>query len=116
VDVVNVPFIYSWPEFVAEEISPIEVDGEIWRRLRATFPDHIKSHTREQISCFGPDGLLRRHDFSIDVVGGAPGQLYATDYRDVDGIVIPMTRRAYASQGDDQIVMVAIDMSAVNIS
>jgi hypothetical protein len=112
----NVPFIYSWPEFVAEEISPIEVDGEIWRRLRATFPDHIKSHTREQISCFGPDGLLRRPDFSIDVVGGAPGQLYATDYRDVDGIVIPMTRRAYVSQGDDQIVMVAIDMSAVNIS
>ncbi len=112
----NVPFLYSWPEFVAEEISPIEVDGEMWRRLRATFPDHIKSHTRQQISCFGPDGLLRRHDFTIDVVGGAPGQLYATDYRDVDGIVIPTTRRAYASQGDDQIVMVAIEMSAVTIS
>lgn len=112
----NVPFLYCWPEFVAEEISPIEVDGEMWRRLRATFPDHIKSHTRQQISCFGPDGLLRRHDFTIDVVGGAPGQLYATDYRDVDGIVIPTTRRAYASQGDDQIVMVAIEMSAVTIS
>jgi hypothetical protein len=40
---------------------PIEVDGETWRRLKVTFPDHIKSHTRQQISCFGPDGLLRRH-------------------------------------------------------
>jgi hypothetical protein len=112
----NVPFIYSWPGFVVHEISPIEVEGEMWRRLGTTFPDHIKSHTREQISCFGPDGLLRRHDFTIDIVGGAPGQPYATDYRDVDGIVIPTTRRAYASQGGDQIVMVAIDMSAVNIS
>jgi hypothetical protein len=112
----NVPFLYSWPEFVSEEISPIEVDGEMWRRLGATFPEHIKSHTRQQISCFGPDGLLRRHDFTIDIVGGAPGQLYATGYRDVDGIVIPTRRRAYASQGDDQIVMVAIDMSAVSIS
>jgi hypothetical protein len=112
----NVPFLYTWPGFDAEEISPIEVDGETWRRLRATFPDHISSHTRQQISCFGPDGLLRRHDFTIDVVGGAPGQLYAADYRDVDGIVIPTTRRAYASQGDEEIVMVAIDMSAVNTS
>jgi hypothetical protein len=112
----TVPFLYSWPEFVAEEISPIEVDGETWRRLEATFPDHIKSHTRQQISCFGPDGLLRRHDFTIDVVDGAPGELYAAGYRDVDGIVIPTTRRAYASQGNDQIVTVAIDMSAVSIS
>jgi hypothetical protein len=52
---------------------PIEVDGETWRRLKVTFPDHIKSHTRQQISCFGPDGLLRRHDFTIDILGGAQG-------------------------------------------
>jgi hypothetical protein len=52
----NAPFLYTWPGFVTEEIGPIEVDGEKWRRLRVTFPDHIKSHTRQQISCFGPDG------------------------------------------------------------
>lgn len=56
----TIPFLYSRPGFVAEEISPIEVDGETWRRLTATFPDHVKSHTRRQTSCFGPDGLLRR--------------------------------------------------------
>ena len=28
--------------------------------------DRIKSHSRQQILCFGQDGLLRRHDFTID--------------------------------------------------
>jgi hypothetical protein len=51
----------------------IEAGGETWRRLKVTFPDDIKSHIRQQISCFGPDGLLRRHDFTFDVLGGHPG-------------------------------------------
>lgn len=115
----NLPFLYTWPGFVTEEIWPIDVDGETWRRLKATFPDHIKSHTREQISCFGPDGLLRRHDFTIDILGGATGLLYATDYRDVEGIIIPTTRRGFAWQGDYQLVpeplLVAIDMGEITI-
>ena len=112
----NTPFLYTWPGFATEEIAPIEAGGETWRRLKVTFPDHIKTHTRQQISCFGPDGLLRRHDFTIDILGAATeSQLYATDYRDVDGIIIPTTRRAYASEGDDQLVMVAIDMGKITI-
>lgn len=116
---VNTPFLYTWPGFVTEEIAPREVDGETWRRLKVTFPEHVKSHTREQISCFGPDGLPRRHDFTVDILGGAPGMLYARDYRDVDGIVIPSVRRGYAWQGDYQPVpeplLVAIDMDEIAI-
>ena len=115
----NVPFLYSWPGFTTEEITPIEVDGETWRRLTVTFPEHVKSHTREQISCLGPDGLLRRHDFTIDILGGATGMLYATDNRNVDGIIIPTTRRGYAWQGDYQRIpeplLVAIDMGEVTM-
>jgi len=110
----NTPFLFTWPGFVSEEIAPIEADGEEWRRLQVTFPGHIKSHTRTQVFCFGPDGLLRRHDFTIDVVGRTvESQLYAADYRDVDGIIIPATRRAYAPAGDDQIVFVAIAMAEI---
>jgi hypothetical protein len=115
----NTPFLYTWPGFVTEEIAPIEVDGEAWRRLKVTFPDHIKSHTREQISCFSPDGLLRRHDYTVDILGGATGLNYATDYRDVDGIMIPTTRRIYAGEGDYQLVpeplLVNIDMGEITI-
>jgi hypothetical protein len=113
----NTPFLYTWESFTTEEIDPIEVENEMWRRLKVTFPEYIKSHTREQVSCFGPDGLLRRHDFTIDILGGAPSQLYATAYRDVAGIVIPATRRAW--QDDDQLgsetPMVAIDMGEITI-
>jgi hypothetical protein len=111
----TMPFLATWPGFVTEEIAPIEAGGETWRRLKVTFPDHIETHSREQVFCFGPDGLLRRHDFAIDILGGVPSQLNATGYRDVDGIIIPATRRAYAPEGDGQLVMVAIDMDKITI-
>ncbi len=111
----TMPFVYAGPGFVTEEIDPIEAGGETWRRLKATFPEDIKTHCREQIACFGPDGLLRRHDFTIDLLGGAPSELLAADYRDVGGIIIPATRRAYAAElGPDQ-PMVAIDMAEITI-
>ena len=113
------PFIYSWPGFASEEISAIDIEGETWRRLKVTFPDDIHTHTRQQIACFGPDGLLRRHDFTIDVLGGATGMLYATDYRNVDDIIIPTRRRGYAWQGDyervDEPLLVAIDMRDITL-
>jgi hypothetical protein len=116
----NVPFLYTQNGFVSEEIAPITVDGEIWRRLQVTFPDHIKSHTRTQISCFGPDELLRRHDYKVDILAGATGLNYASDYRDVDGIVIPTKRRIYAFEGDYQPVwdplLVGIDMGEITLS
>ena len=115
----NTPFLYTHEGFVTEEIASIQVNGEIWRRLKITFPDNIKSHTREQISCFGPDGLLRRHDYTVDILGGATGLNYASEYRDVGGIIIPTKRRIYAYEGDYQPVMepllVKIDMSEVTL-
>jgi hypothetical protein len=63
-----------------------------------------------------PDGLLRRHDFTIDIVPApAESQLYATGYREVDGLIIPATRRAYGPDGDQQLVMVAIDMGEITV-
>lgn len=112
----NIPFLFTSSGFVCEEIAPIDVGGETWRRLNVTFPDHIKTHARNQVFCFGPDGLLRRHDFTIDIVDpGTESQLYAADYRNVDGIIIPATRRAYATVGDDQIVLVAIEMADITV-
>lgn len=116
----NTPFLYTHEGFATEEIPSIRVDGEVWRRLKVTFPDNVKSHTREQISCFGPDGLLRRHDYTVDILGGATGLNYASDYRDVDGIIVPTTRRVYAYEGDYQLVkeplLVAIDMGAITLT
>lgn len=115
----NTPFLYTHPGFITEEIPSIQVDGETWRRLKVTFPDDVKSHTKVQISCFGPDGLLRRHDYTVDILGGATGLNYASDYRDVDGIIVPTKRRIYAYEGDYQLVkeplLVSIDMGEITL-
>jgi hypothetical protein len=115
----NSPFLYSQPGFVTEEISPIKVENEPWRRLKITFPDHIKSHTKEQISCFGPDGLLRRHDYTVDILGGATGLNYAYDYRDIDGLQFFTKRRVYAYEGDYVLVpeplLVNIDVRHITL-
>jgi hypothetical protein len=116
----NTPFLYTQDGFVTEEIAQIEVDGETWRRLKVDFPDHVKSHTRTQISCFGRDGLLRRHDYTVDILGGATGLNYASDYRDVGGIIIPTRRRIYAYEGDYQPVwdplLVSIEMGEITFA
>jgi hypothetical protein len=116
----NTPFLYTQDGFQTEEIASIQVNGETWRRLKVTFPDHIKSHTREQISCFGPDGLIRRHDYTVDILGGATGLNYATDYKDVGGIIFPTKRRIYAYEGDYQLVpeplLVKIDISEITLN
>lgn len=114
------PFLYTYDGFATEELAPIQVDGETWRRLKVTFPDYIKSHTHEQISCFGPDGLLRRHDYTVDILGGATGLNYASAYRSVGGIIFPTKRRIYAYEGSYQLVkdplLVSIDMGEITVS
>jgi hypothetical protein len=115
----NTPFLYAQEGFETEEISSIQVSAETWRRLKIIFPSRIKSHTREQISCFGPDGLIRRHDYTVDILGGATGLNYASDYREVEGIVFPTKRRIYAYEGDYQLVpeplLVSIDMGEITV-
>jgi len=46
--------------------------------LEVTFPKEYAAHTRVQYSYFGEDGLLRRHLYTVDVLGGAPGANYAS--------------------------------------
>jgi hypothetical protein len=117
---INTPFLCTYDGFSSREISSIQVDGEAWRRLEVTFPDAVKSHTKTQIFCFGPDGLLRRHDYTVDVLGGAPGLNYASDYRVVDGITFPTKRRVYAYKGNYEPVkeplLVEIDMTKITIA
>jgi hypothetical protein len=42
------------------------------------------------------DGLLRRQEYNVDIMGGAPGLNYAAEYRNADGIMVPTQRRVHA--------------------
>jgi hypothetical protein len=116
----NTPFLYTHEGFKTEEIAPLKLETETWRRLKVSFPDNVTSHTRDQIFCFGSNGLLRRQDYTVDILGGAPGLNYAFDFRNVDGIVVPTKRRVFAYEGDYQPVkeplLVAIDMGEIALA
>jgi hypothetical protein len=110
------PFLYSYQGFETREIDPWEEEGEIWRRLEVTFPDDIASHTRRQVSYFGPEGLIRRHDYAVDVLGGAAGAHYISGYREFNGIVTPTRRRVFAMGANNRPVrealLVSIDVTS----
>ncbi|MFD0502431.1 hypothetical protein ACFQ0G_04540 [Streptomyces chiangmaiensis] len=91
--------------------------NEIWRGLRAVFPPEIASHSTEQDFYFGPDHLLRRHDYHVDVAGGFAAAQYVHEFVEADGILLPTIRRAYRRDTDGrplvQQVMVSIDLSNI---
>ena len=81
------------------------------------FPDDVPAHSREQSYYFGPDGLIRRNDYTAEVFGGwAKATHYCWDYRDFGGFKIPTRRgrdaaraRAAARVRAITIVTIAID-------
>ncbi|MFE7794182.1 hypothetical protein [Streptomyces sp. NPDC057460] len=114
------PFLLSMPGFAVTEIEAVREGGEVRRGLRATFPSEIASHSTHQDFYFGPDHLLRRHDYHVDVAGGFAAAQYVYDYVEADGIVLPTRRRAYRRDTNghpilDE-VMVSIDLSSIHFS
>jgi hypothetical protein len=113
------PFLYASPGFSVEELETWREQGECWRPLKIKFPAHVVTHTKEQIAFFGGDGLLRRLEYSVDVLGGAKGLNYASDYRDFNGILLPMKRRVYPvdvrRHKVAEPVLVAIDLFEITI-
>jgi hypothetical protein len=114
----TIPFLYTYTGFVTEDLPPWSENGEVWQPLKATFPLGVASHTQEQVSYFGPDGLLRRHEYAVDVLGGTVGVNYADDYRTVGGIQVPVTRRVYAADADHRKIaeplLVSIDLRDIS--
>jgi hypothetical protein len=88
--------------------------------LQVTFPDGYAAHTRTQYSYFGEDGLLRRHLYAVDVLGGAQGANYAFEYRAVDGLMLSTRRRVFAYDEArhkiEEPILVSIDLSEIRFT
>jgi hypothetical protein len=116
----NIPFVFARDGFDMEEIDPWSENGETWRRLKVTFPPEIATHSAEQVFYIGADGLLRRHDYDVDVAKGARGAHYIHDYREFDGIMVPRRRRVYIRGPDNkplpEPLLVSIDISDVHFA
>lgn len=109
------PFVFVEPGYEITEIAPVQHNNEDWRGLRVNFPKDVATHSREQDFYFGSDGLLRRHDYHVDVAGGFAAAHFVSDFIDVNGLRFPTRRRAYP-RGDDlqpnlDRLLVSIDIS-----
>jgi hypothetical protein len=63
-------------------------------RVQASFPDDLPTHSKTQIFYFDSNYLLRRLDYTAEVVGRwAHAAHLCGDHRDFRGIKIPTTRR-----------------------
>jgi hypothetical protein len=93
--------------------------GETWRSLRVIVP---QSHHQPQDPDYAlwPDGMMRRHDYTVDILGGAQGANYSSDYRDFQGIKISTKRRIYAHDEEMQKIpdppLVSIDFRTLTFS
>ena len=115
----NTPFLLAMPGFEVEEITPWHEGGEVWRGLRARFPDTIASHSKEQDFYFGEDFLLRRHDYSLEIAGGVPVAQYVYDIVEAEGFRFPSKRRAYV-RGPElrairDLLLISIDLSSFRL-
>jgi hypothetical protein len=61
---------------------------------------------------------MRRHDYTVEVLGGATGANYSADYREFQRIGVPTARRVYAYDAQGQTIpeplLVSIEIESVS--
>jgi hypothetical protein len=111
----NLPFLALHKGAEVEELPIWHENGEAWRPLRLTFSDTIATHSKVQTIYAGDDGLLRRHDYAVEIAGDSPAAHYLRKYVTVDGIKFPTERRVYVAGPDGKpmpdLMTVSVDLS-----
>ncbi len=88
------PFMLARKGFQIEALGPLQGELGKYTRLRATFPDDVPTHSRQQIFYFDERRLLRRLDYTAEVVGGWAHAAHLCDeYRTFDRLIAPTRRK-----------------------
>jgi hypothetical protein len=116
----NMPFLLTAPGVVSEQLEDWQENGETWQRLKVTFPSDIATHSTVQTLYVDDNGLLKRHDYDVEIAGSTPGAHYVGGYIDVKGLKFPTERRIYPRQPDGRSLaeplVVSIDLSDIRLS
>src|SRR5258708_2709604 len=94
----NTPFLLARPDVKSKEIEPWQEAGETWRRLKVHFPADIATHSTEQTMYFDEQGLLKRHDYDVEISGGTPAAHYVSDLKQFSALAFPTKRRIFSPQ------------------
>lgn len=116
----NTPFLLARSGVESEEVEPWQEAGETWRRLKVRFPADIATHSTEQTLYFDQQGLLKRHDYDVEISGGTAAAHYVSDLKEFSGIVFPTKRKIFPRQLDGrpapEPLVVSIDLDQIVLS
>jgi hypothetical protein len=88
------PFLFSRAGFGFEYLGEKNDETGTLSCIRITFPDDVPTHCRTQTFYFDRNNLLRRLDYTAEVVGQwAHAAHLCDDYQDFSGLKIPTRRR-----------------------
>jgi hypothetical protein len=111
----NMPFLLAHAGVASEEGTPWKENGESWRRLQIRFPANIATHSAHQTLYIDGDGLLKRHDYDVDISGGTPAVHYTGEYLEAGGIMFPTKHVIFPRQSnntpDRDLLVVSIAIS-----
>ena len=62
-------------------------------RFLIAFPPEIHTHNRVLDLYIDHDGLIARHDYAPEILGGTPAAHYLSGYSQFDGIMFPTHRK-----------------------
>ena len=87
------PYLLTRDGVEVVEADTWQEGGEVWRRLEASFPPDIDTHSPRQTFYFDAGARLRRHDYVPEVIGGwARSAHHCADHVQAGGLLFP-TRR-----------------------
>lgn len=99
---VSTPFVFTREDCQVRELDPWRESGEHFKRLGVTFAKHVHTHSREQVFYIDANGLIRRHDYTAEPIGGwARAAHYCFDHQAFDGLIVPTRRRVYPRKRDN---------------
>jgi hypothetical protein len=115
----NTPFLLAERDVVTEPLGNWNEAGESWRRLRLTLPERIASHSTVQTLYVDDSGLIRRHDYDVEIAGNTPGAHYVESYVEVQGLKFPTKRRIFPRDPNgrsmSEPLVVSIDISEISL-
>ena len=89
------PFLLNGKGFFIEALEPLQGDFGQFNRVRVTFPEDVPTHSYEQVFYFDDQRLLRRLDYTAEVVGGwAHAAHLCEEYRTFGRLKAPTRRWA----------------------
>jgi hypothetical protein len=114
------PFTFTLPGFETAELEPWQENGEQWRRLRVAWPSNLASLNTVLTVYVGEDGLIRREDYDVAIMGGSAGAHYMSGYTQVAEIMLPTGHRILPRTPEGQALteplLISIDLSEITFA